>query len=563
MAIKRHKRGDRVYLSEYKQIREGKKVRSEFLRYLGPEDQIKEGKKPRKRVLDRIQMSRSHRAGDIRLLWQIAEDLDLIGIIDRICCQEFVIQGPSPGKFLTAWAINRVIDPESCTQLERWVTTTDLPLLTEIDPEIFTKDAFLSSLDFICYYDNTNHRIVDYTTTIEDTLYQSWRSEHQLPPGDKENVAYDLTSVLFFGVNCPIAELGQNSKKVKRHQVNLALLVSKYDKYPITHFVYNGSRHTSSTVKNLMSWLMETSIEPGTLIWDRGNVSKEYVNIVESAGWKLICGIPKTSNKVLDLLDKTDIPLTPGTFAHKSKIGHIYAVKTKQQLFTKERSLVVYINEDMKTNKININNEALAMIGEELDALSKKGKNWSEAKLHKATDSIVSQFKDYIHVRVKRKDDGTRIEWKYKTREIGKAKRSFGKCILLSTDDSLSAKEVIKSYFEKDYIEKVFRILKTNENIEPVRHRLEHRVRAYMFVCVLAYRLLAGLRSQISNALGEERAWEKTFELLRDLSRVERVEVGFGKEVKTWYLNITKKSNDMLKKIGFENLLKEETILKV
>lgn len=563
MAIKRHKRGDRVYLSEYKQIREGKKVKSEFLRYLGPEDQIKEGIKPKKRVLDRIQMSRSHRAGDIRLLWRIAEDLDLIGIIDRICCQEFVIQGPSPGKFLTAWAINRVIDPESCTQLERWVPTTDLPLLTEIDPELFTKDAFLSSLDFICYYDNTNHRIVDHTTTIEDTLYQSWRSEHPLPPGDKENVAYDLTSVLFFGVNCPIAELGQNSKKVKRHQVNLALLVSKYDKYPITHFVYNGSRHTSSTVKNLMSWLMETSIEPGTLIWDRGNVSKEYVNIVESAGWKLICGIPKTSNKVVDLLDKTDIPLTPGTFAHKSKMGHIYAVKTKEQLFTKERSLVVYINEDMKTNKININNEALAMIGEELDALSKKGKNWSEAKLHKATDSIVGQFKDYIHVRVKRKDDGTRIEWKYKTREIGKAKRSFGKCILLSTDDSLSAKGVIKSYFEKDYIEKVFRILKTNENIEPVRHRLEHRVRAYMFVCVLAYRLLAGLRSQISNALGEERAWEKTFELLRDLSRVERVEVGFGKEIKTWYLNTTKKSNDMLKKIGFENLFKEETLLKV
>lgn len=563
MAIKRHKRGDRVYLSEYKQIREGKKVKSVFLRYLGPEDQIKEGKKPKKRVLDRIQMSRSHRAGDIRLLWQIAEDLDLISIIDRICCQEFVIQGPSPGKFLTAWAINRVIDPESCTQLERWVPTTDLPLLIGIDPELFTKDAFLSSLDFICYYDNTNHCIVDYTTTIEDTLYQYRRHKHPLPPGDKENVAYDLTSVLFFGVNCPIAELGQNSKKVKRHQVNLALLVSRYDKYPITHFVYNGSRHTSSTVKNLMSWLMETSIEPGTLIWDRGNVSKEYVNIVESAGWKLICGIPKTSNKVLDILDKTDIPLTPSTFAHKSKMGHIYAVKTKEQLFTKERSLVVYINEDMKTNKININNEALAMIGEELDALSKKGKNWSEAKLHKATDSIVGQFKDYIHVRVKRKDDGTRIEWKYKTREIGKSKRSFGKCILLSTDDSLSAKEVIKSYFEKDYIEKVFRILKTNENIEPVRHRLEHRVRAYMFVCVLAYRLLAGLRSQISNALGEEKAWEKTFELLRDLSRVERVEVGFGKEVKTWYLNTTKKSNDMLKKIGFENLFKEEIILKV
>jgi hypothetical protein len=34
MAIKRHKRGDKVYLAEYKQVREGKKVKSIFLHYI-------------------------------------------------------------------------------------------------------------------------------------------------------------------------------------------------------------------------------------------------------------------------------------------------------------------------------------------------------------------------------------------------------------------------------------------------------------------------------------------------------------------------------------------------
>ena len=137
MAIKRHKRGGKVYIAEYKNVRDGKKVKSIFVRYLGEESQINAEKKPRRRVLDRLDLSRSSRAGDVRLLWQIAQDLDFVGIIDRICCQKSGISGPSPGKFLTVWAINRVIDPESCTQLERWVPTTDLPILTGISPELF------------------------------------------------------------------------------------------------------------------------------------------------------------------------------------------------------------------------------------------------------------------------------------------------------------------------------------------------------------------------------------------------------------------------------------------
>jgi len=55
-------------------------------------------------------------------------------------------------------------------------------------------------------------------------------------------------------------------------------------------------------------------------------------------------------------------------------------------------------------------------------------------------------------------------------------------------------------YLEKDFIEKVFRVLKSHEEIEPVRHRLEQRVRAYIFVCMLAYRLLAVLQWKLKSA---------------------------------------------------------------
>jgi hypothetical protein len=74
------------------------------------------------------------------------------------------------------------------------------------------------------------------------------------------------------GVSCPLAELGYKPDKIRRFQVNLAHLVSSMDKYHIMHFIYEGSRHSASTVKNLLVGLTNSAIEPGTLIWDRSNI---------------------------------------------------------------------------------------------------------------------------------------------------------------------------------------------------------------------------------------------------------------------------------------------------
>ena len=295
-------------------------------------------------------------------------------------------------------------------------------------------------------------------------------------------------------------------------------------------------------------------IEPGTIIWDRGDVSKTHVENVESAGWKLICGLPKTSREVRNIIDKTDIPLDPNTFIHK-RSGHIYADKTRGQLFGRERSVVVYVNQNQRIGKINAQNEALAEIGKKLDALNVRKGKWSEAELHKEINSIVDSWGKYIYTRVKR-GEGPSIEWKYKTREMAGAERSCGKYVLLSTDE-LSAQEVVRSYFEKDYIEKVFRILKTSEEMEPVRHRLERRVRAYMFVCVLAYRLLADLQYRLKMISNQEDTWESADVFLRGLGMVERVQVRLGHQVKIWYLNLTKKNKETLRKMGLQNLLKE------
>lgn len=560
MAIKRHKRGNKVYLSEYKSVREGKKVRSVFVRYLGPEDKNGEVGRTQRRVLDRLDLSRSSRAGDVRLLWHLAENLDFVNTVDRICCGKSHIPGVSPGKLLTIWAINRAIDPESATQLERWVATTDLPLLAGVEVADLTKEAFLTALDFVVLDDALSGRMVDYTSEIDECLYQRWRAIYPLPLGEKETIAYDLTSVLFFGVSCPLAELGYNPERIRRRQVNFALLVSKRDKALLVHFVYNGSRNGLSTVKNLLVRLLEASLEPGLIVWDKGNMSKEHVQLVEESGWKLLSGVPKTLKEVRAILESVEVPASPETLARGSKAGKIYALKRWAVLYGVEREVVVYTNRERSVRDADARNEALAVIGKELERLNVEGCDWSEKKLHTEIGAVVGGWKEFLEVRVSRKrEEGRRILWRYRGGDLRRAERMDGKWVLLCTDESRSAEEVVNTYLEKDFIEKVFRTIKTDEEVEPVRHRLESRVRAYLFVCTLAYRLQAALQYMLKESLNKEDSWERADDLLKMLSRVERTEVKFGKEIKTMFLNLTNNLQETLQALKLTELFKEET----
>jgi len=556
--IKRHKKGGRVYLAEYESYRgDDGKPKTRFVRYVGVEGEPIKKTRQKGKTLDRIRLRESHRAGDVRLLWELAMNLDLPRIIDRICCGISDDSGPTPGKLLTVWAINRCIYPESVSQLESWVPTTDLPRLTGLNPADFTKDAFYRALDFVVSNTGPQSDLVDYTSDIDATLYNRWRELFPLESGEEETVAYDMTTILFFGVSCPLTEIGYNPDNIKRVQANLALLVNKKEKHPIFHFVYEGSRSGANTVKNLLSRLTDSSIRPGTIVWDRGMMSQEHVDAVLQTGWDLVAGVPKSRKDAVDIIDGTPIPHRPQTLVRRGPSGKIYAVGKTDTVYGHEMSLAVYSNKVRESHEIDKRNDALNEIGEALDELARKGRAWGESKLHSKIKTLTRGYTEFLDVQVKRKGDGPRVSWKYKSRALDRSDRLCGKWLILSTKDR-PLKETVDMYLEKDYIEKVFRTLKTDEEIVPVRHRLERRVRAYVFVCVLAYRLTSYLQHLISMHGNPDDSWDSAYSLLNSLGSVQRAKVVLGNESKCWYLNLSKKDAEILKAIGMDGLFKTE-----
>jgi hypothetical protein len=123
--IKRMKRGKNVYLAECKSVREGKKVRTVIVEYLGREgDQKGVVAEPKQEPYCWKPPERSSRHGDVALLWELAETLKLTQTIDRICLGKSGLEGITPGKLLTIWAINRVIDPQ---MRHNWINGSKQP----------------------------------------------------------------------------------------------------------------------------------------------------------------------------------------------------------------------------------------------------------------------------------------------------------------------------------------------------------------------------------------------------------------------------------------------------
>ena len=81
-------------------------------------------------------------------------------------------------------------------------------------------------------------------------------------------------------------------------------------------------------------------------------------------------------------------------------------------------------------------------------------------------------------------------------------------------------------------------------------------MRAYVFIMVTAYRLIAALVYMLRET-GQNDPWEKSQKMLDSIARVERTEITLGKEHKIWYLNIGKDTADLLKKIGYGRLYDE------
>ena len=117
-----------------------------------------------------------------------------------------------------------------------------------------------------------------------------------------------------------------------------------------------------------------------------------------------------------------------------------------------------------------------------------------------------------------------------------------GMLMLETTDMEQQAEEIVKRYKELAEIERDWRTLKSSLLLRPVYHWTEPRIRAHIFICILALQIERWMRNRL-----------RTASVRKALQSLQRVKAGVivieGKEIKV-AIRPTQEQKEFLKQLG-------------
>jgi transposase len=332
---------------------------------------------------------------------------------------------------------------------------------------------------------------MDWLLERQDTIQKKLASRHL---SDGGLVLYDLSSSYFEGTTCALAKLGYNRDGKKGLlQVNYGLLTDARG-CPVAVSVHEGNTADSRTFMPAVHKLREAfGIERMVMVGDRGMVSQKAIDEMREAdgiGW--ITALKSASIRALleqghlqmDLFDERNLlelssPDYPGerlVACRNEALARLRAHKREELLTATERNL-----EKIKTR---------------VDAGKLNGQDAIGVRVGK----IINQYKVAKHFDLNIADAA--LSWARKQDSLASEAALDGLYIVRTSvpDTQMDAPECVRNYKSLANVERAFRSLKTIDlKVRPIHHRKADRVRAHIFLCMLAYYVEWGAADKAAN----------------------------------------------------------------
>ncbi len=475
------RQGERVYTYWLvrRSVREGKRVRHETVanvsklpaaaiealrRALAGEAVVAAG--------DVFATERSLPHGHVRAVLGAARTLGLARLLDR---------APSRERSLAlAMIVQRLLAPGSKLACTRQLSQSTLA--EELGLGAVESDELYAALDWL----------VERQERIEGGLARRHLAEGTL-------VLYDVSSSYFEGRTCPLAQLGY-SRDRRRGSLQIVYgLVCCPEGRPIAIDVFAGGVHDDKTLRSQVEKLRQRfGLKTIVFVIDRGMITEANLEALrgeEGIGWISALKAPQVKTLVkegslqLSLFDQ----LSLAEISSESYPGERLVV-CRNPLVAAERA--------RKRHDLLAATEALlAPIKARVEAGTLRG----AAEIGLAVGAVVNKRKVKKHFELEIADD--RFDYRQKEEQIAEEAALDGFYVLRTSvsPEQLSAPEVVRSYKALAQAERAFRTLKGPElELRPIHHRLEQRVRAHAFLCMLAYYLEWHLRKAWAELLFDD-----------------------------------------------------------
>ena len=333
-------------------------------------------------------------------------------------------------------------------------------------------------------------------------LRQQERVENGLarrPLEDGVLVLYDVTSSYFEGQCCPLAQYGHSrDHRSDRPQIVYGLLCTR-EGLPIAVEVFEGNTADPRTLKAQIDKLKgRFGIKRMVLVGDRGMITAARLrDDLAPAGldWITCLRAPQ-----IQALAQDRGPLQLSLFDERD------LAEISSPDFPGER-LIVCRNRDLARERARKREALLEATERELARVQaqvrRKGSALRDAaEIGMAVGGVINARKMVKHIAVEIRDG--HFAWRRKVEQIEAEARLDGIYVIRTSvpAEDLSAAHAVQAYKDLARVERAFRSMKTIDlEVRPIRHWNAERVRAHVFLCMLAYHVEWHLRQALAPLL--------------------------------------------------------------
>lgn len=488
-SLQRHVVDGRTYWRIVESRRVNGKPRPVPVMYLGTANQLLS------RLLDAPQGKlrlRSFQHGDVAALKAAADRLGIVSIIDRHVGKK--AHKLSVGTTLLLAALNRAVRPRSKRAWAAWAKHTSLErLFPELKADTLTSQFFWDQMNCIeietlrSIEDELTKVVVDQAGTKLDTLF------------------YDATNFFTYIASTNArSKLPQRGRSKQRRAdlrlFSLALLVSREGQIPLCSQIYEDNRVDSVSFPESLSRIRERlaklslAVEDVTIVYDKGNLSKVNQRLVDEAPFGYVASlVPAHHRDLLEIPVDRYSPLSGSS----SRLGEIPVLRLNQTIWGKERTVLLFISEQLRSGQIRgLAQHMTKRIGELEDWKEQLEKPRSGPRsvesAHKRIESMLKgqHLKEVLKVDYDPGREGPdRLRyWIDEAAQTHLEREVFGKRILITDRSDWTDEEILLAYRGQSHVEDAFRQLKDDEHmaVRPQYHWTDHKIHVHTFCCLLA-----------------------------------------------------------------------------
>jgi len=308
--------------------------------------------------------------------------------------------------------------------------------------------------------------------------------------GDGQLVLYDITSSYLEGEyhSSQLVDFGYNRDGKKGHEQVVIGLICNKDGCPVGVEVFPGNTKDSSTVVDKIHEIRQFyGIKKVIFVGDRGMCTKHNLKDLEKAGnFHTVTAL--TRSDIQQLLDRNVIQLE---LFDEMNICEVTDPDNPKKRYCLCRN-PTRAEKDHKTRETLLEKTRL-----KLEQIADYKQSTTVGVLGARIGKVLAQYNTgkYITWKIKA-DEGAeksrlhKVIWELYKSAIDHDEQLEGCYIITSTvqPEDMTTHEVVQSYKKLILVEKAFRNLKTVQlEIRPIYHKKDDRIRAHVFLCMLAY----------------------------------------------------------------------------